>query len=65
MCEAFGLTTGWFPSGSERDMDDMDIGAWMVVFGKDALTDLTGIVCRTFGEEDNDFAKFGIRTFTN
>ena len=65
MCETFGLTTGWFPSGSEGDVGNMDVSAWIVVFGEDALTDLTGIVYRTFGEEDNDFAKFGIRTFTN
>jgi hypothetical protein len=44
---------------------DVDVGARMVVFGEDTFADLAGIVDGAFGEEDDNLAEFGIRTFSN
>lgn len=63
-CEFLGLVAGRFAGGGEGDVSDVDVGARMVVLGEDALADLTGIVGRTFGKEDDDLTEFLIRTFS-
>lgn len=53
---------GWFTSGSEGNVGDMEDDARPVELGKDAFADLAGLVRRTLSEEDNNLAKFLIRT---
>ena len=55
---------GGFAGGGEGNVSDVDVGARMVVLGEDTLANLTSIVGRTFGKENNDLAKFLIRTFS-
>ena len=63
-CEFLGLVAGGFAGGGEGDVSNVDVGARMVVLGENALADLTSIVNRTFGKEDDDLAEFLIRTFS-
>lgn len=46
-------------------MSNVDVGTRMVVLGKNALTDLTGIRDRAFGKKDDDLTEFLIRTFSD
>ena len=55
---------GGFAGGGKGDVSDVDVGARMMVLGEDALADLTGIVGRAFGKENDDLAEFLIRTFS-
>lgn len=43
----------------------MEIDTGMMIFGKDALADSTGLIDSAFGEQDHRLAEFGIRTFRN
>ena len=43
----------------------MEIDTGMMVFGKDALADSTGLIDSAFGEQDHCLAEFGIRTLRN
>ena len=40
----------------------MEIDTGMMVFGKDALADGTGLIDSAFSEQDHCLAEFGIRT---
>ena len=48
----------------QGDMVDVKIVTGEVVFGEDALTDLTGIVDGAFGQEDCHLTEFRIRALT-
>lgn len=41
----------------------MEIDTGMMIFGKDALADSTGLIDSAFGEQHHCLAEFGIRTF--
>ena len=57
--------TGRFACGGKRDMIYVEVGTRLIVLGKNLLTNLTGLIRRTFREEDNHLAEFLIRTLCN
>jgi hypothetical protein len=57
--------TGRFACGGKRDMVYVEVGTRLIVLGKDLLTNLTGLIRRTFREEDNHLAEFLIRALRN
>ena len=56
---------GRFACSSERDVSNVKIDARLVELGKNLLTNLTSLVSGAFGEENDNFAKFLIRTLGN
>jgi hypothetical protein len=54
--------TGGFASGGEGNTGDVNVGSGLVETWEDAFADLTGVVGRAFGKEDNNLTEFGVRT---
>ena len=62
-CQLLCLLTGGLTRLRQRDLIYMEIDTGMMVFGKDALADSTGLIDSAFGEQDYCLTEFGIRTF--
>ena len=58
------LFTGRFTRLCEGDMVEMNVGTRLMVFGKDALADLTCLINETLRQQDDYLTKLHIGTLS-
>ena len=59
------LVAGRFACGGEGDMVDVEVATGLVELGQDALADLTRLVDRAFGQENDYLTEFPVRSLRN